>query len=170
MLDFPKNIIMTVIMTPPLWPTIILILLAYWHRIIFTALHQYFLWAITYMIETLNSHAVGMDVAQPLGFEIDFARYPISGSAAWFFIIILKLIFTPIFEIKVHEKNSWHRKKNIFEARLLVSSSIGCDNADKSVSLKFFSVPEYFTNRLALIFVRVSLFRNSLEKIYKKLF
>ena len=63
------------------------------------------------MIETLNSHAAGMNVAQPLGFEIDFARYPISGSAAWFFIIILKLIFTPIFEIKVHEKNSWHRKK-----------------------------------------------------------
>ena len=53
----------------------------------------------------LNSHAVGMDVAWPLGFEIDFVRNPISGSAAWFFVIILKLFFTTIFEIKVHEKN-----------------------------------------------------------------
>ena len=29
-----------------------------------------------------NSHAVGMAVAQPLDFEIDFARNPISGSGA----------------------------------------------------------------------------------------
>ena len=36
-----------------------------------------------------NSHAVGMAVARPLGFEINFVRNPISGSAAWFFIIIL---------------------------------------------------------------------------------
>ena len=42
--------------------------------------------------------------ARPLGFEIAFVRNPISGPAAWFFVIILKLIFTPIFEIKVHEK------------------------------------------------------------------
>ena len=32
----------------------------------------------------INSHAVGMAVAQPLYFEIDFARNPIYGSAAWF--------------------------------------------------------------------------------------
>ena len=31
---------------------------------------------------SFNSHAVGMAVAQPLDFEIDFARNPISGSAA----------------------------------------------------------------------------------------
>ena len=30
----------------------------------------------------LNSHAVGMAVARPFGFEIDFSRKPISGSAA----------------------------------------------------------------------------------------
>ena len=30
----------------------------------------------------VNSHAVGMAVAQPSDFEIDFARNPISGSAA----------------------------------------------------------------------------------------
>ena len=30
----------------------------------------------------LNSHAVGMAVAQLLSFEIDFVRNPISGSAA----------------------------------------------------------------------------------------
>ena len=51
-----------------------------------------------------NSHAVGMAVARPLGFEIDFVTNPISESAASFFVIILKLIFTFVFEIKVHEK------------------------------------------------------------------
>ena len=30
----------------------------------------------------LNSHAVAMALAQPLDFKIDFARNPISGSAA----------------------------------------------------------------------------------------
>ena len=44
-----------------------------------------------------NSHAVGMAVAQPLDFEIDFARNPISGSAALLFFIILKFIYTAIF-------------------------------------------------------------------------
>ena len=44
-----------------------------------------------------NSQAGGMAVARPYGFEIDFVRNPISGSAAWFFVIILKFIFTHIF-------------------------------------------------------------------------
>ena len=44
----------------------------------------------------LNSHAGGMAVAQPYGFEIDFVRNPISGSAARFFVLILKFIFTPV--------------------------------------------------------------------------
>ena len=48
-------------------------------------------------VRYLNSHAVGMAVARPLGFEIVFVRNPISGSAAWFFVIIFKFIFTPIF-------------------------------------------------------------------------
>ena len=62
-----------------------------------------------------NSHAVGMAVAQPLGLEIDFVRNPDSGSAAWFFVIILKLIFTAIFEMKVHVKNFLAPKNSIFE-------------------------------------------------------
>ena len=51
-----------------------------------------------------------MAVAQPLDFEIDFVKNPISGLAAWFYVIILKFIFTAIFEIKNHEKNPWHQK------------------------------------------------------------
>ena len=47
-----------------------------------------------------------MAVAQPLDFEIVFAINPISGSAASFFIIFVKFIFTAIFEIKNHVKNS----------------------------------------------------------------
>ena len=41
-----------------------------------------------------------MAVAHRLDFEIDFAKNAISGSAAWFFVIIVKFIFTAIFEIK----------------------------------------------------------------------
>ena len=52
-----------------------------------------------------------MAVVQPFGFEIDFARNPISGSAAWFFVIIVKFIFTAIFEIKVHVKKFFGPKK-----------------------------------------------------------
>ena len=53
-------------------------------------------------MEIINSHAVGMAVVQALGVEIDFVRNPISESAAWFFVIILDFIFTPIFESKIH--------------------------------------------------------------------
>ena len=63
-----------------------------------------------------TSHAVGMAVAQPLDFEINCARNPIFGSAAWFFIITLKFIFTPIFEIKIYEKNSLTPKKIHFRS------------------------------------------------------
>ena len=55
-----------------------------------------------------------MAVARPYGFEVDFEVDPISGSAALFFIIILKFIFTPIFEIKVYERNFLTRKKISF--------------------------------------------------------
>ena len=55
-----------------------------------------------------------MAVPQPWGFEIDFVRNPISGWAALFFIIILKLIFTAIFEIKVHVKKFLGAKKKSF--------------------------------------------------------
>ena len=77
----------------------------------------------TFCIENfVNSHAVGMPAAWPYfllvnGFKIDFVTNPISGSAAWFIVIILKSIFTPIFEIKIHEKKSLIAKKIIVEAR-----------------------------------------------------
>ena len=45
----------------------------------------------------INSHAGGMAVARPYGFEIDFVGNSITGSAAWSFVIIPKFIFTPIF-------------------------------------------------------------------------
>ena len=38
------------------------------------------------------------------GFEIDFERKPIFGSASWFFVIILKFFAKHIFEIKIHTK------------------------------------------------------------------
>ena len=45
-----------------------------------------------------------MAVARPYGFEIDFVTNPIFVAAAWFFIIILKFIFSSIFEIKIRKK------------------------------------------------------------------
>ena len=44
----------------------------------------------------INCHAISMAVVQPLDSEIDFARKPISGSAVWSFVIILKFIFTAL--------------------------------------------------------------------------
>ena len=58
-----------------------------------------------------NSHDPGMPAARPKGFKIDFVRNPIPGSAAWFFVIILKFILTPIFEIKIREKKFLDTKK-----------------------------------------------------------
>ena len=55
-----------------------------------------------------------MAVAQPLNFEVDFARNPISESAAWFFVIILEFILTTIFEIKNHVKKILGTKKISF--------------------------------------------------------
>ena len=69
-------------------------------------------------ITFIKSHAVGKAVAQPYGFEIDFARNLFSELPAWFFVTIFKFIFTPIFEIEGHEKNSLTpKKKFIFEGR-----------------------------------------------------
>ena len=72
-------------------------------------------------ILSIDFHAVGMAIARPLGFEIDFARNPISGSAAWFFVIIVKFIFTAIFEIKKHVKNSLTPKKFHFRSPIFIN-------------------------------------------------
>ena len=66
----------------------------------------------------VNFHADGIVIARPYGFEIDFLRNPISGSAPWFFVIILKFIFTPIFENKVLKKDSLKPKKFHFRAEI----------------------------------------------------
>ena len=63
----------------------------------------------------LNFHAVGMAVGQPLGFEIDFVKNLFPGLASEFFVIILKFIFTAIFEINVHVKKFLGTKKFHFQ-------------------------------------------------------
>ena len=71
--------------------------------------------------KTLNSHAVGVAVAQSLSFEIDIARNPFSASAAWFFVIILKFIFTAIFEIKFYVKKFLGTKKFHFWSPIFIN-------------------------------------------------
>ena len=69
----------------------------------------------------VNSHAVCMAVAQPLDFEIDLARNPISWSAPWFLVITLEFIFTAIFEIKNQVKNSLAPKKFHFRSPIFIN-------------------------------------------------
>ena len=57
-------------------------------------------------------------------FEIDFMRNPIFGSAASFFVIILKLIFTSIFEIKIYGKNFLDTKKFYFWNPIFINQHI----------------------------------------------
>ena len=54
----------------------------------------------------------------PIGSKIDLGD-PIFESAAVLFVIILKFIFTSIFEILIDEKNFMIPKKFIFEGRFL---------------------------------------------------
>ena len=88
-----------------------------WLKVIIHSFHKFRLT----ILPIFNSHAVGMAVAQPLDFEIDSARNPISGSATWFFLIILKFIFTVIFEIKNHVKNSLALKKFYFRRPIFIN-------------------------------------------------
>ena len=55
-----------------------------------------------------------MELVSPIGSKIDFWGYPIFESTAWFFVIILKFIFKPIFKIQIHEKNFLDTKKISF--------------------------------------------------------
>ena len=61
-----------------------------------------------FLVQNFNSHAFGMAAARPYGFKIDFVINPTSGSAARFYVIILKFILTLTFEIKISEKIAWH--------------------------------------------------------------
>ena len=70
----------------------------------------------------LNSHAVGMAVVRPNGFKINFVRNPFSGSAARFFVIILKCIFTLIYGIKIFEKKFLDAKIISFSNLILYES------------------------------------------------
>ena len=58
-------------------------------------------------ILNINSQAVGMDSWVKSALKSILREDPIFESAAWFIFIILKFIFTSIFEIKIHEKNPW---------------------------------------------------------------
>ena len=49
-----------------------------------------------------------------IGFEIDYKGDPIFESTARFFVILLKFIFTFIFEIKIHEKKFPDTKEKSF--------------------------------------------------------
>ena len=65
-----------------------------------------------YLILSVNSHAIGIAIARPYDFEIDFVINPISESPAGFFVIILKFIIISIFAIKTNEKKLTKKKIN----------------------------------------------------------
>ena len=78
----------------------------------------------TFSRKVFNSHAGGMTIARPYGFEVDFMRNPISESASWFFVIILKFIFTPIFQIKINPLKFLDTKKFHFRIPITINISI----------------------------------------------
>ena len=84
--------------------------------LIFTS--KWFYWLFHNFI--INHNAVGMAVAWPGGFEIDFVRNPISGSAEWFFVIIMFHFYTHL-----RNQNLWKKifdtKKIIFKSRFLLN-------------------------------------------------
>ena len=61
-------------------------------------------WVSKRFFGELNSQAVGMDSWVQLALKSILRGDPIFESAAWLFVIILKFIFTSIFEIKIHDK------------------------------------------------------------------
>ena len=76
-----------------------------------------------------------MELVSPIGFKIDFLGDLICESAAWFLVIILKFIFTPIFEIKNNEKNSlkpkkFHFRRPIFMKQQILDSRVPSDSLD----------------------------------------
>ena len=75
------------------------------------------LWKLFYVVRFfVNSQAVGWDSWVPLALKSIFWGDLIFESVAWFFVIILKLILTAIFEIKIHGKNPLTLKNFIFES------------------------------------------------------
>ena len=68
----------------------------------------------------INSQAVGYDSWVPMALKSIFLENLIFESAAWFFVIRLRFIFTSIFEIEIHEKNSLARKKFNFDSTYYV--------------------------------------------------
>ena len=72
--------------------------------------------SLNILILISNSKAVGWDSWLPTALKAIFRGGPIFKSASWFFVIILKFIFTLIFEIKFHEKNPWHQKISFLKA------------------------------------------------------
>ena len=69
----------------------------------------------------LNSQAVGWNSWVPTALKSIFWGDLIFESAVWFFVIILKFIFTPIFKIIMHEKNSLTPKKFHFRRPFFIN-------------------------------------------------
>ena len=61
-------------------------------------------------LQVFNSQAVGLDSWVQSSLKSILRGDPIFESAAWFFLIIFKFIFTYIFEIKIHEKKLTPKK------------------------------------------------------------
>ena len=93
----------------------------------------------------VNSQAVGMDSWVQSALKSILRGEPISESAAWFFVIILKFIFTSIFEIKIHEKNSLTPKKFHFRRPIFINlpTAYTISNPD-SLGVKIYICKIYF--------------------------
>ena len=76
---------------------------------------EFCIWPLFFLF---YSQAVWMDSLVQSTLKSILRGDPIFESAAWFFVIILKFIFSSIFEIKILKKNSLIPKK--FQGRFLI--------------------------------------------------
>ena len=87
-----------------------------------------------------NTQAVGMDSWVQSALKSILRGDSIFESAAWFFIIILKFIFTSIFEIKIHEKKILDTKKISFlKADFYETTEINMLSKSYSIERKWIS-------------------------------
>ena len=81
-------------------------------------------WNNSVFYPIINSQAVGMDSWVQSALKSILRGDRIFESAAWFFFIILKFIFTAIFEIKIHGKKFLDTKKFHFRSPISINQHV----------------------------------------------
>ena len=108
-----------------------------------------------------------MGLVSPIGSKIDFMGDPFFESAAWFFVLILKFILTPIFQIQIHENNSLTKKQDgllMFLNALYQSSNKYKRFLKKTKQFRTIAISVKFTWMYeSNIFININKFQSNLQ-------